>query len=1315
MRMPLKFFLAVFLVAAFSPLSRTQAVSTVLDFEGFGDSTLLTSQILGANFTNAIVLTSGVSLNEFEFPPHSGINVISDNGGPISISFPSPVQFVSGYFTYNAAVTMKAFDAGNNPVAAATSLFANNEALSGLPGSAPNELISVAFAGGISTVTITGAPGGGSFALDDVTVKPPLVAAPPAPPPTPVSPPSPSQTLIITSSTLSTIPFGTTLTTTLTASGGNPPYTWSAPGAPAGFTLTGGGVLTATPIQPGANSFLVQVTDSVGRQAVTFLSLSVFGFTTSSLPDAVEYANYSQTLAATGGAPPYAFSGSGFPAGILINAQGIISGATKTLGAFKLLIQAVDSHGLVTSGVFSLKVNTPAPLTVPPATLSGIVGLPFPHNLAAAGGAPPYSWSLIAGSLPGGLSVNALGIISGAPAALGTFAIIARVTDSLGATATGTISFNIVPTLLSLTAPTALPSGMVNADYPIQLLSVSGGTPPYSFSSTGALPPGIGLSMTNGSISGTPTTAGNFPFMVTANDSAGTRSAMSLQIAVRPASADLLLSSGSLLFSAVAGSSAFPPAQVVQVQSGIVGTALAYSVAVTPPVPWLSVTQAAPVTPGGIAVSITSQAQPLSASGSPYQATLVVTCLAPSACAGKAQNLTVSLAVASPPARLSVLNNLLAFFTPAASPQPGTLNLRIQNIGGGEIDIASITSGAGWLSAVQYPIPLYARPPVAIAVTADPTGLSSGYYLTTLTIVTSAGTATVPVTLQIAQSPGMVLAPAGRQLSMAAGGAPPNAGNSFLVGVSGTSPVAWNAAVPPGSPWLTVSTPVGTSTNASPGTINFAIDPAAAAALSPGLHYGTIRVSSGSVLNSPLDFQLVLNVVSSTGAQTPALVPEGLLFISAGAAAPPAQIVQVFSNAPGAAAYQVAASTTDGHSWLSVSPSTGTATPAAPGQSAIAANPAGLASGIYYGSVTYAGTAAALRTVDVTLIVRNSAGAVSCRASQLALVPLDPANNFSSAAFLPVAIDMQLVDDCGNPVANGQVEVTFSNADPLLNLSLANASSGLYTGYWTPLGSSAQVTINAVASAPGLSSSTFRFSGTVTPGSAPVLTPNGTVHIFNARTGGAVAPGTIVQIFGSNFAGQPASASSIPLPTSLGGVSVAIGGIAAPLYYVSPGQITAEVPFELSPNEQVQVIVNANGALSTPGVVQLSAVSPGIAVLPNGDAIATHLNGALVTETLPAQPGEFLVLYASGLGATNNPVATGAASPSNPLASALSVPALTVNSEAASVLFAGLTPTLVGLYQIDFQVPVDAPNGDLTLGLSQNGILANTTILPVHN
>lgn len=163
-RLPLAFFL-VWLIQ--TPI---QAAPITLSFDDLVDGESLSTQIPGVSFSNATVLTSGISLNEFEFPPRSEFNVISDSDGPIGIAFDVPILSFYGYFTYLSPLTLLAFDAGNNQVGVAASLFGSNLALSGDPGSSPNELLTVNFAGGITRVSITADPLGGSFVLDDATL-----------------------------------------------------------------------------------------------------------------------------------------------------------------------------------------------------------------------------------------------------------------------------------------------------------------------------------------------------------------------------------------------------------------------------------------------------------------------------------------------------------------------------------------------------------------------------------------------------------------------------------------------------------------------------------------------------------------------------------------------------------------------------------------------------------------------------------------------------------------------------------------------------------------------------------------------------------------------------------------------------------------------------------------------------------------------------------------------------------------------------------------------------------------------------------------
>jgi uncharacterized protein (TIGR03437 family) len=338
-----------------------------------------------------------------------------------------------------------------------------------------------------------------------------------------------------------------------------------------------------------------------------------------------------------------------------------------------------------------------------------------------------------------------------------------------------------------------------------------------------------------------------------------------------------------------------------------------------------------------------------------------------------------------------------------------------------------------------------------------------------------------------------------------------------------------------------------------------------------------------------------------------------------------------------------------------------------------------------------------------------------CTASLLVPTETGLVNNFSVFASWPTPLAVLLVNDCGVAVTNGQVAVSFTNGDPPLTLAAVNGTAGLYAATWTPKQSAAQMTISAVATASGFAAATAQISGSVAPNAVPTLTANGTTLPYNSQVGGAVAPGSIIEITGSNLANLPVSATSAPLPAALSGTSVMIGGITAPLFYVTPSQIEAQVPFSLSPSQQYQLVVNANGALTPPQTVQVSAASPALAANGDGSVIAQHWDdGSLVTATNPAVPGEYLVFYLVGMGAVSNPVAEGAATPVNPLSPVTTTPVVKLGGSTVAVLFAGLTPESVGLYQIDIQVPNVSTAGNLLLTVSEGGVISNTTILPVE-
>jgi uncharacterized protein (TIGR03437 family) len=208
---------------------------------------------------------------------------------------------------------------------------------------------------------------------------------------------------------------------------------------------------------------------------------------------------------------------------------------------------------------------------------------------------------------------------------------------------------------------------------------------------------------------------------------------------------------------------------------------------------------------------------------------------------------------------------------------------------------------------------------------------------------------------------------------------------------------------------------------------------------------------------------------------------------------------------------------------------------------------------------------------------------------------------------------------------------------------------------------------------------------------APFVEPGGVVDA--ATFTAPVVPGSLVSIFGTNLAAAPAFAGTIPLPPTLGGVTVSFNGMAAPLLFVSSQQINAQLPWEIPATGPVSVVVTNGSVSSAAQAVQVGAYSPGLFTIA-GYAVAVNPDGSLAAPTgvitgfpsHPATPGDSLVLLGSGFGPVNPPGVTGNNS-LDAMRNATAVPVVTIGGVSATVTFAGLSPQYVGVYQINVTLP----------------------------
>lgn len=237
---------------------------------------------------------------------------------------------------------------------------------------------------------------------------------------------------------------------------------------------------------------------------------------------------------------------------------------------------------------------------------------------------------------------------------------------------------------------------------------------------------------------------------------------------------------------------------------------------------------------------------------------------------------------------------------------------------------------------------------------------------------------------------------------------------------------------------------------------------------------------------------------------------------------------------------------------------------------------------------------------------------------------------------------------------------------------------------------------------------------------APVVPAAGIVDAANYSNAG-ISAGEIISIFGTGLSDTTALAGSVPLPTTLGGTSVMLGGVLAPLVYSSPTQINLQVPWSVTGSTTLSV-QTSTGSSSTVPLTVLSS-QPGIFTTDqsgSGQGAILVANSASIAapfttfpSSQPVRHGEFLEIFATGLGSVFNPPPAGAIAP-DANSTLMTQPSVTVGGIPAAVVFAGLAPGFVGLYQVNVQIPPSAPSGNtVPVVLNAGANAANTVTVAV--
>lgn len=361
--------------------------------------------------------------------------------------------------------------------------------------------------------------------------------------------------------------------------------------------------------------------------------------------------------------------------------------------------------------------------------------------------------------------------------------------------------------------------------------------------------------------------------------------------------------------------------------------------------------------------------------------------------------------------------------------------------------------------------------------------------------------------------------------------------------------------------------------------------------------------------------------------------------------------------------------------------------------------------GIYSGAVTIQGGAVPIR-VPYLYVVGDG--------TPYEAIPL-AGTGFDGTAgqMAPEPLVFKIIDQYGVSVPNlavtfratqggGQIQNADARTDPH-GVAGANAVLGPNPGNQAFTGSAGGLTVT--------------FSGRAR--ATPAINNDGVVNAASFQVGPGIVPGSYISIFGTELSDTEAGATAVPLPLAIGLTSVSFdaGGVSAPgpMLYASPLQLNLQVPWELAGQSTAQVTVNVSETSSQAVSVPIAEASPAIYVMPDGNAAAEdHPNYNVITSSNPARRGQIVHLFLNGLGAVNNPPASGTAAGTSPLSTTIATPTVTIGNVSATTSFSGLAPGFPCLYQIDLTVPQNAPTGTPNVVVSVGGVSSPGVPMPVQ-
>jgi uncharacterized protein (TIGR03437 family) len=772
--------------------------------------------------------------------------------------------------------------------------------------------------------------------------------------------------------------------------------------------------------------------------------------------------------------------------------------------------------------------------------------------------------------------------------------------------------------------------------------------------------------------------------------------------AVLAAPPPIVVSPTQMSFSAKAGG-ALTPLQKIGIASPVSG--LGFTVSKSAGADWLVLGSTGGVTPRLIYAHV----DPSNLGPGAYQATLTITS-ALAAPVSSTVAVTLQVAPGGNPV-LAVDKTGLSFTFPSHPTSAETQVVRVSNAGTHELAFSAsvqTANGGQWLSVNPASGSATPKSPGRISVTADPTGLPVGTYTGTVTITspTTGEGDLVHVTLTLSTLDQAIrLSHAALSFTAVADGGvvPPGSFAVINIGRGSMNFQISTRTLSGGPQWLSATPESGVAISGNPAPrIRVSVNQSG---LTPGFYYGLVRADSKGAANTPQVVTVALWVLPSDQDPGPVIQPSEIVIKTEQGATPPGSrnlFVYNVSGTPQTYVSSVAAS--DPNSHFAFTPDNSTLTLTQPTRVVLQPLTSSLTAGVYDAELTLQFSDGNIRRVGMRTIVKmplapappgdSSAAArdaIGCTPTQLVPAITSLGQSFGVPAVWPVALEVEVQDDCGNPLDTGSVTAAFSNGDP--PLSLVSVQDGVWQATWQSGTNSGPVTVTVTAIDPAnnLAGSRDVTGGLGDSSQAPVLKAAVSAASFAANA--PLAPRSIISLFGQDLANGTASANAVPLGSTLAGATVVMAGNALPLIYAANGQVNAVVSAGVNINTNQQIVMLRGNTLSVPISVDVGPAEPAVFEShapgdpPNQGAIVNAVSYAVAQPGTPVTPGDIIAIFCTGLGAVDQAVPDGAGAPSSPLAHTAATPTVTIGGKGAAVCFAGLSPGLVGLYQIDATVP----------------------------